>query len=286
MSKITKIPVRRPGFDYKEDYGRYWFKDNILLTHMLNSLHIVFPAGERFFINSLKTFEKEIKDEILRKRIKNFIGQETQHGMQHEKFWDLLEKQGLKPEEYATWYSEHAYKYVQLNTEGLLGEEISLAVTAALEHYTAALAEVVTELDVWDDMPNEIANLLKWHALEELEHKSVSYDVLETVKLSYTMRTLGLVIGSLSLGYYTAAGMLHFLKMDENKSIFKIVTDLPAFLQTFGTVGLKVVPIVLKYLAPGFHPDQVSHEPHMQKLKNELSKSSNLKKETLYEQPA
>jgi uncharacterized protein len=285
-NKQSKIPVRRPGFNFTEDYNRYWFKDNILLTHMLNSLHIVFPAGERFFVNSLKTFEKDVTDEILRKRIKNFIGQETQHGMQHEKFWDTLEKQGLHPTEYANWYAEHAYTHVQLNTEKALGTEISLAVTAALEHYTAALAEVATELEIWNDMPEELADLLRWHALEELEHKSVSYDVLKAVKVNYTMRTLGLVIGSLSLGYYTAAGMIHFFQKDNNKSTFKIFRDLPVFLQSFGRVSLKVAPIILKYLDPDFHPDQISHQAHMQKLKNELSKNSRIKDEVLYEKPA
>jgi uncharacterized protein len=52
----------------------------------MNSLHSVFPAGERYFIRSVKWFDKKIQDPDLKERVKAFIGQEVQHGMQHESF--------------------------------------------------------------------------------------------------------------------------------------------------------------------------------------------------------
>lgn len=59
---------------------------------------------------------------------------------------------------------------------------IHLAFTAAAEHYTATLAARVLG-DEMQAIPGdpEVWNLLNWHAIEELEHKSVAFDVYRAV---------------------------------------------------------------------------------------------------------
>ena len=72
--------------------------------------------------------------------------------------------------------------YVQKITkfrERFQGEKFNLAVTAALEHYTATLAEMLlTDPKARNEIVYEgVRYLLMWHALEESEHKAVAFDV-------------------------------------------------------------------------------------------------------------
>ena len=51
--------------------------------------------------------------------------------------------------------------------------------TAALEHFTATLAEMILSDPEARDMFGDetVKNLFLWHALEEAEHKAVAFDV-------------------------------------------------------------------------------------------------------------
>ena len=46
----------------------------------MNALSTTFPDGERFFIDSVRNFQDQIKDPKLQKDIRAFIGQEANHG--------------------------------------------------------------------------------------------------------------------------------------------------------------------------------------------------------------
>ena len=63
--------------------------------------------------------------------------------------------------------------------ERILSPLTCLAVTAALEHYTAALAETLLTDERAQALlgTSEVRSMLLWHALEESEHKAVAFDV-------------------------------------------------------------------------------------------------------------
>ena len=67
--------------------------------------------------------------------------------------------------------------------ERLLPAKSNLAATAALEHFTATLAELVlTNEEIRDLMGDDaVRDLFVWHALEESEHKAVAFDVYKAV---------------------------------------------------------------------------------------------------------
>jgi hypothetical protein len=76
--------------------------------------------------------------------------------------------------------------------ERLAPAKANLALTAALEHFTATLAELVlTDPEVRDLFGHEeVRNLFMWHALEESEHKAVAFDVYKTVGGTERVRVL------------------------------------------------------------------------------------------------
>ena len=78
------IKPRRMAFDTRAPMRKYTFGDNALISTFFYALSAMFPDGERFFIHSVRNFQKEIDDPVLQAQIKGFIGQEAHHGHSHE----------------------------------------------------------------------------------------------------------------------------------------------------------------------------------------------------------
>jgi predicted metal-dependent hydrolase len=89
-----EIKVRRVNFSFNKSNPRFYYKNNPFSTHFINALHIVFPTGERFFVNSVLKHQKKITDEKLKKQVRNFCGQEGVHSSMHERFWNILKENG------------------------------------------------------------------------------------------------------------------------------------------------------------------------------------------------
>jgi hypothetical protein len=81
------------------------------------------------------------------------------------------------------WWDSEKFIYWVKRVEEFLPPRIPLAFTAAAEHFTAIRAEKILADDDFNAIHGdaEVWNLLKWHAIEELEHKSVAFDVFQTV---------------------------------------------------------------------------------------------------------
>jgi uncharacterized protein len=254
--------VRKPDFGLARGFEKYYAGGSALLTHFVNSLHVIFPAGEKYFIRAVKAFEKENLSPDLRERLQGFIGQEAQHMAAHQRIWSELEKHGVKANEYNVWYSLHSYEgtlkaFIDLFPQSYR-RNLSLAFTAALEHYTAILAELLLtgKLPVLGEMDERMQKFFRWHAVEELEHKSVAFDLLEEVDGSLVTRYLGLLSGTLGLWGYTTAGWIQFMRQDKELSAADIpgliLKDGPKLLELWARMTLPV----LEYLLPDFHPDQ------------------------------
>lgn len=69
--------------------------------------------------------------------------------------------------------------YLMMRTDPIVPSRFQLAVTAALEHYTATVAErLLTSPEAQELLgENELRSMLLWHALEESENKTVAFDV-------------------------------------------------------------------------------------------------------------
>lgn len=272
-----KIKVRRINFGHETEEQVHWFRNNQVMTHFMNSLHSVFPDGERLFIRSVKYFEKEVKNPELKERVKAFIGQEMQHGIQHERFLQALDKMGLEGTKFEEWYSKNAYvsKEDKMSAERLLltplrylfgdrvAERMSLSVTAALEHYTSTLGEVVLKNEEFytAGMPETLKQLFLWHAAEEVEHKSVAYDVFHDVAGgNYFERQVGFAFASFFLAYYIGLGWAWYLAKDKERDLAKLPQDLLESIPVYFNLLKDVIVGGVQYLKPGFHPDQMDND--------------------------
>ncbi|PJZ67319.1 metal-dependent hydrolase [Leptospira wolffii] len=248
--------VRKMDFNGMENLPDHYISNNAYLTHTVNAYHILFPEGERFFIKSVKAFADRVQDPGLSSRVKSFIGQEVQHGKEHEKILEVLKGQGRPISFMVKVYEKTAFGFFLPLFEFLFGKKLKLSVTAGLEHYTASMAEISIRHNLHEDAYGEMRNLLLWHACEEIEHKSVAYDVLQTVSKSYFLRILGFIIASFMFWGYSLSFQHWFLLTDKKVGIRKYFQDLRAS----GDYGKILYPQIFRaallYFKKDFHPDQ------------------------------
>lgn len=251
------IVARNVSFDFDPNVvPQWWFKGNPVLTHAANGLHLVFPEGERFFIRSVRHFESRIEDPILRSRVRGFFGQEARHGHEHARSFDMLRAQGYDVSEFLEDYAAKV-KRIEDRSPPIL----RLAVTVALEHLTATLGENALRDPYLENMHPRMRALLKWHAAEEIEHKSVAYDVYLAVGGGYFVRVIGMAFGLALLMHFWRRGMRALLRMERlDRTAFASYRD-EAQRDRPKLVWRLFKRAVLDYLKPGFHPDQRDNYP-------------------------
>lgn len=181
----SDIQPRKMDFSFDPAMPRYWFDDDQFKTILLTALSCTFPEGERFFVRSVRHYQKQIQDPLLREQVKGFIGQEAHHGNEHDAFNHFMESKGVptgKVDEFVNRGMRFMAKH--------LSPQRQLAKTCALEHFTAMLAELMLEHpDFFKGMDERMLPLWLWHAVEESEHKAVAFDVYQDQVDNYWVRT-------------------------------------------------------------------------------------------------
>jgi predicted metal-dependent hydrolase len=196
-----EVPTRRISFEESLQQVPTHFAagGDLLHSHVAASLSAVFPDGEDYFVRSVRHFRSQITDPELKRQVAGFIGQEAMHGREHRAFNDRLDQLG-----YPTKRVERFTKWGLALRERVTSPKANLAATAALEHFTATLAELLLSSEETRELfgHDQVRNLFLWHALEESEHKAVAFDVYRAVGGSertrvFTMNliTFGFIVG-------------------------------------------------------------------------------------------
>lgn len=264
------IVPRRVSFDW-ERTPLHWIPDEPTATHVINVLHLLLPAGERWFVKVFKEGLPLVTDPVLLKDVKGFMGQEATHSVQHAHVLDHLAAQRLDTAAFT--------KYVDFLFEKLLGEEpplgapistqewlrFRLAVVAAIEQFTAVLGNWVLHADGLDraDADEVMLDLLRWHGAEEVEHRSVAFDMYQHCGGEglprYARRIAGMTVTAPVMLYLwiwgTAylmrrdprlAGRLRYSLAEHNKAVRK------GLLPTWRELGAAIP----RYLRRSYHPSQ------------------------------
>jgi len=167
------VKPRRMNFPFTEVSSRYFYDNNLLKSAYMASLSATFPAGEGEFIDSVRLFRDKIDDPELKQQIKGFIGQEGHHSYQHKQFNMALKDLGFDAVRLEKVFEKDLKRILKGKND-----KTRLAFTVCFEHQTAILAdEFLTNPKVLEGMDDTIADLMRWHAIEEIEHKGVAFDV-------------------------------------------------------------------------------------------------------------
>lgn len=181
------IPTRRLSFDESlRDLPKHFAGEGDLVTsHLMAALSAVFPEGEKFFVRSVQHYRRRITDPALKRQVAGFSGQEAMHARAHAALNARLAAWG-----YPTQRIERRTRWGLELQSRRMSPMANLAMTAALEHFTATLAELVLGDEEAQRLLGHDATrqMFLWHALEESEHKAVSFDVYKAVGGSHRLR--------------------------------------------------------------------------------------------------
>lgn len=250
------IPRENIDFGLDASIPRYWYASDPYKTRVMDGMQLYFPEGERYFITSVRPFREQISDPILAKHVKDFTRQEGQHGIAHTHFNQLLRDQGMPVDEMLAMQKKRNNFWLTR-----FSQEFNLALTGAFEHFTALLAEgFFSRKQVMEGADPRVKALFAWHAIEEMEHKAVVFNVMTTVaKVGYFKRSAAMIYATLEMTFETYRSTDVLLKADgfswlERKRMF--FAHLPWMYGRNGVFS-SFSGMILAYLKPGFHPDDI-----------------------------
>jgi len=232
---------------------RWWLGGDPIATAFYNALSVTFPRGEAFFIESVRAFRAGASPK-LSGEINAFIKQEVMHGREHIAFNTRVVEAG---------YEIATLEAVVVRSLELTKDRpaiLNLAVTMALEHYTAIMAQrMLTDASTFAGADPELAAMWRWHAIEEIEHKGVAYDTwLHATKdwsrgKRWRVKAIMMLVVTREFWRKRFLGMLHLLRQDGitgPKAVARVLW------YWFGRPGVvrKLIPAWSAFFLPGFHP--------------------------------
>lgn len=254
MISKTPLPITVRRMDFAiPALPRYWYKGNVWITHFMNALSTTFPDGERFFIHAVRNYENEITDPELRAQIRAFIGQEANHGKEHEAFNQALIDQHKLPLESKITFMKKALSFAKKR----YSRREQLALTVGFEHFTAILANLMLkQTDFVEDIQGVYADMFMWHAVEETEHKAVAFDVFTATEDDYWLRVRGMAQATFFFLLITLRMQYSLLKHDNQLGNWRDALGFAKFLLLKPGMLTRIIPEYLDFYRPGFHPWQ------------------------------
>jgi hypothetical protein len=206
-----KFGPRRKSFDFESALARDWNDGNAFKTAWFNSMSMLFPLGEKFFIESVRNFKDQVSDPQLLAEIGGFQAQEATHRLQHQKYNELLCE--LRGYDLVRFEKNERARMEWANRE--LSDIRRLAGTVASEHLTAIMAhDMLTRKDTLTGADEQIASLWLWHGVEETEHKAVAIDVYLAVGGTVKVRRLAMIHSTIFFFKDTFRNLCIMLQLD------------------------------------------------------------------------
>lgn len=254
---------------------RHWYRGWSHVTRFFDALSIMFPLGEQLFIDSVRHFRDSIPaSSALADQVARFTYQEASHIREHRAYNRRLAAQGMPVEAL-----EELIARRQAASRRMFSAHSHLALTACLEHFTAILADQLLRrpaiLALCDP---RMAKVWRWHAIEEIEHREVAFDVLlhvDSGALRLYLRRCGVMLG---ITVFFLADLFYFnvrlIVSDRRSGDWRQWLRLQWWLFINPGVLTRVAPAWLRWFAPGFHPRQIDNAKLLELARKELDQHS------------
>src|SRR3990167_344194 len=235
--KAQGITIRRLQFNPKA-IRRHYFANSPVMSHLLTALSSTFPIGEQFFVHSVRNVRDQVKD----------------YNLDRFQAWLARKDDDVKN----------------------LHPKIQLAITCAFEHFTALLGGyILRHPEVLSTLDDDAVKLWVWHAIEEIEHRAVAFDVYQDVYGDDKIRRLimrSVTTGFASLTFYSASRL--FLQ-DHKKSIPRLGGNLFG-LYLLAKMFVQLLPEYLSYYKTNFHPSDIDYSQLLKYWKTRLAEDYQL----------
>jgi uncharacterized protein len=247
------ITPRDRRFGRDDVQKRLWHGGSAEATAIYNALSTTFPKGEAYFVESVRAF-RDGAPPRLAEDIKAFTTQEAIHSREHDAFNKRAERAGY---DLSTLEAQVEHR---LSVSRQRPPVVNLAATMALEHFTAILAhQLLADRRHLEGADPQAAELWRWHACEEIEHKGVAYDTWLHATQHWPRFKRWKVKAKVML-YVTrnflvdrTSGALELMRQDAVAGL-RAWARLLWYVWVRPGVFRKIAGAWLRYFLPGFHP--------------------------------
>lgn len=269
---VSAIIPRNVQFDW--DHSElHWIRDDAFSSHAINEFSYLLTSGEKFFCRLFREALPLVRDDKLRADVQAFIKQEAVHSRaHHDSIEGYLKRLGIDGGEFER---HNAVLFDQWLASEPQGRKLPKALqhqwlvarvgaVAAIEHFTAALGTFVLEAQSWerDGADPMVADLFRWHGAEEIEHRSVAYDLYRHLGGRWPLRTLLMAIVMPTLVQRMGAGIVQLMQQDPTFDRRDASLLRPGFWLSWRRGAERGnAPAVswfarhaLRFIRPGYHP--------------------------------
>lgn len=252
-SPRLSITPRDRRFGRNAATPRLWHGGRVEATAIYNALSATFPEGEAFFVESVRKFRDGAPRELA-EEIKAFTTQEAIHSREHDAFNKRAAVSG--------YHLGKLEAQVGKRLAVTRGKPpiVSLAATMALEHFTAILAhQLLADPRHLENADKETADLWRWHAVEEIEHKGVAYDTWLYATRDWRrfrrwkLKARVMLYVTRNFLVDRTAGALELMRQDGVTGL-RAWRMLLTYLWVKPGMFRKIAGAWLRYFLPGFHP--------------------------------
>lgn len=225
---------------------------DVLSSHLFAVLSATFPEGEEFFLRSVRRFRSEITDPSLKSQVAGFIGQESVHGREHRSANEKFAEYG-----YPTLKIDRRIKRLLGLVEKVQSPLECLAITAAIEHFTASMAELVMSNEAARAQLGDgaVGKIALWHALEESEHKAVAFDVYKAVGGSEKVRIRTMKRVRKAFFFRITIEMINSVMRDKQARKISTLRHSWKHFKNSPLLSKKLRQMLKEYDKIGFHPN-------------------------------
>lgn len=245
------LSARRFDVRYDEHQTpRIWVEDDAFLTHWLNAYSMTIPDGEAFIVQTIKKHLDKIEDPVLLQQARGLIGQELSHSRGHEQFLEELQRQGFKLRTFRRFTGFLSFKI--LTPASTLRQQLAFVV--GIERINELFAEITLGSGKLRHCEARARALYEWHFAEEIEHKTVAFDVYQAVEGNRFWLGYGVILAYLVNMGYLALACATFLRQDGQ--LFRLSTWRRAYRYFFRDERFlpRMTRGCLQVLKRAFHP--------------------------------
>ena len=218
------IKPRKVKFEWQET-PIDWVPNQPFVSYFINEINMILPAGEFWFCRLYNKVLPQIQDEKLKEDVQAFIRQEAMHAQAHtsankeyltERKIDIQRNLDLMNYVFGTILADKPLGRTVPKFLENQWDIFRLGIVATVEHMTCVLGKYALYNTEWERLGADPAmlDLVKWHGAEEIEHRSVAFDLYRHLGGGYIARYYMSVIVILAVIGLWVDGAAHIMKQD------------------------------------------------------------------------
>jgi predicted metal-dependent hydrolase len=250
-ASLPAMRVRPVALAFDHRPAGLWNPRRPELSHMLNAFQLALPYLEPYFIDAIKEALPRIADPRVAAEAAAFCAQEANHARQHARYCRALRPRYPRLAEY-----EKAIQQSLVRSRQKDPLEWRLAFAAGYEAITAQLSRWMFARSryFFEGADPVFATLMTWHAVEEIEHRHVAFEVLQAVDAGYALRAKGLFAALGKTKAEVLPVVTYMLEVDGYGG--RLDSRARRFALRVELAG-QLAAAVVRYLAPGHHPSKI-----------------------------